>query len=164
MPALAMRVQDQAREEVRAFLSEDGFREHRLYVLEITGSHPHIKIGYSSDPWGRLTQHIGEMNRWYHTLIRVHVSEALSDKQSGRRAEDQAHTFMRRLYPAAAPSSRETFMGTDFNAGTVCVDVAVTLTKYPPPSPEQGARQSASLAQPLTQPKEVRRRGQPSTR
>lgn len=131
LPALAMRVQGRAREEVRAFLSEDGFREHRLYVLEIAGSHPHIKIGYSSDPWGRLTQHIGEMNRWYHTLIRAHVSEPLSDKRSGRQAEDRAHSFMRRLYPAAAPSSRETFMGTDFSAGTACVDVAVSLTKYP---------------------------------
>ncbi|WP_328905027.1 hypothetical protein OG230_19685 [Streptomyces sp. NBC_00234] len=131
LPLLALRVQKRAREEVREFLSEGGFHEHRLYVLEVAGSHPHIKIGYSSNPWVRLTQHIGEMNRWYHTLIRVHVSEPLSDQHSGRRAEDRAHGFMRRLYPAAAPSSRETFRGTDFKAGAACVDVAVSLTNYP---------------------------------
>ncbi|MGW7018072.1 hypothetical protein ACWGGS_01620 [Streptomyces decoyicus] len=29
---------------------QHGFREHRLYVLEFAGRHPHVKIGYSSDP------------------------------------------------------------------------------------------------------------------
>lgn len=131
LPLLALRVQERAREEVRELLSADGFREHRLYVLEVAGSHPYIRIGYSSEPWARLTRHIGEMNRWYHTLIRAYVSEPLNDKHSSKQAEDQAHSFMRKFYPVAAPRSRETFMGTDFNAGKTCVDVAVSLTKYP---------------------------------
>ncbi|MFF7656798.1 hypothetical protein ACFZCY_44615 [Streptomyces sp. NPDC007983] len=130
LPALALRVQDRARERVRDFLSEDGFREHRLYVLEVAGSHPHIKIGYSADPWARLNQHIGAMNRWYHTLIRAHVSEPLDDKLSGMEAEEQAHSFMRKLYPVTAPRAREAFMGTDFKFGKTCVDIAVNLTKY----------------------------------
>ncbi len=35
---------------MREFLYENGFREHRLYVLEFAGRRPHVKIGYSSDP------------------------------------------------------------------------------------------------------------------
>ncbi|WP_255303773.1 hypothetical protein [Streptomyces sp. F-7] len=131
LPVLALRVQARAREEVRETLSEDNFQGHRLYVLEVAGRHPHIKIGYSSDPWVRLTQHIGEMNRWYHTLIRAYVSEPLEDKDSGRRAEDMAHRFMHRLKYVTAPNSREMFIGTDFNAGRACAAVAVSLTKYP---------------------------------
>jgi hypothetical protein len=130
LPVLALRVQDRAREEVREVLSADGFDEHRLYVLELAGSRPRIKIGYSSDPWGRIAQHIRQANQWYHTLIRAHVSEPLHDKDSGKQAEDTALAFMRRLYPEAAPSSREFFLGTDFRAGKTCVEVAVSLTNY----------------------------------
>lgn len=45
LPVLAQHVQERAREEVRTLLRDTGLREHRLYVLEIAGRYPCIKIG-----------------------------------------------------------------------------------------------------------------------
>ncbi|MFF7872168.1 hypothetical protein ACFZCT_37870 [Streptomyces qaidamensis] len=62
--------------------------------------------------------------------ISLTIAESLHDKDSGKQAEDTALAFIRSLYPEAAPSSREFFMGADFNAGKTCVEVAVSLTNY----------------------------------
>lgn len=126
LPVLAQRVQERAREEVRTLLRDTGLREHRLYVLEIAGRYPCIKIGHSSDPWQRLGQHLAEMNSWQHSLIRAHISDPLSGRDAAKRAERQAHDWMRKHYPLRN-RSLETFRGTDFTAGTVCVDTAVSL-------------------------------------
>ncbi|MGW3720215.1 hypothetical protein ACWD8L_24345 [Streptomyces sp. NPDC005133] len=90
LPLLAQRAQDRARQSARELLAAAGFRAHRLYVLEIAGRHPRIKIGYSFEPWRRLNQHIAEANRWQSAVIRVHLSDALSDKDSAKDAEAQA--------------------------------------------------------------------------
>ncbi|MFM9572193.1 hypothetical protein ACKI1I_27985 [Streptomyces turgidiscabies] len=124
LPVFALRIQDRARATANDFLREHGYREHRLYVLEIAGHTPRIKIGYSSAPWERLTRHIGEVNRWQHTLIQAHFSDALPDKATAKSAEQQAHAFMSKFYDCV-PGSPEMFVGSDFRAGKTCVETAV---------------------------------------
>ncbi|MEU3299768.1 hypothetical protein ABZ729_08090 [Streptomyces sp. NPDC006678] len=125
LPECVQLVQAQAREHVRADLAESGFRHHRLYVLEIAGRHPRVKIGISEEPYGRIGRHISEMNRWQHALIQAHVTDPLPDQLAARRAEVRAHAWMGKFF--ATPHSAEEFMDADYSFGKVCADAAVAL-------------------------------------
>lgn len=129
LPDSIRRVQAEARESVRAVLAETGFRGHRLYVLEVAGRHPRVKIGISEDPWARIARHVADMNRYQYALIRAHVTDQLPDRLTAERAETQAHKWMSKLF--AAPSSAEEFMDGDYYFGTVCADTAVALLTEP---------------------------------
>lgn len=84
LPVFALRIQDRARATANDFLREHGYREHRLYVLEIAGHTPRIKIGYSSAPWERLARHIGEVKS-----LATHADPGPFLRRSARQGHDQ---------------------------------------------------------------------------
>lgn len=96
----------------------------RLYVLEIAGAVPRVKIGVSTNPRTRVRQHVTEMTRYQHGLVDAYVTAPLGDSRAADRAEGQAHRWMRKLF---APIGTEEFAYGDFDFGVVCADQAVRI-------------------------------------
>lgn len=109
---------------VRDFLTRTGIKGHRLYVLEIAGPIPRIKIGRSNNPRARIRDHVNEMNSYQYGLIDAHITDAVDDLFSITQAETEAHTGMGKRYVRI---SQELFRDADFSYATLWADLAVTV-------------------------------------
>ncbi|MFF7362331.1 hypothetical protein [Streptomyces sp. NPDC008125] len=108
---------------MRQELVDTGARLHRLYVLEIAGPNPRIKIGRSKNPWGRIPQHLREMNRYQYGLVDLHLTDSVP-AHAIERAETQAHRFMTKF---GTPIAQEEFTNSDFASAVTCADIAAML-------------------------------------
>lgn len=99
---------------------------HRLYVLEIAGPCPRVKVGASRDVVRRIKEHIGEMNTWQHGVLDAHVTDSLGNARAVRHAEAHAQRFLNRFFTPMM--SREHFTDADFFQATVIATVAVGLS------------------------------------
>lgn len=109
---------------VRDVLASTGTKGHRLYVLEIAGPIPRIKIGRSKDPWARIRDHVHEMNSYQYGLIDAHVTNLVDDLLSITMAENEAHTGMGKRYERI---NQELFRDADFLYAKLWADLAVTV-------------------------------------
>lgn len=96
----------------------------RLYVLEIAGPVPRVKIGRSNHPRGRIREHITEMNGYQYGLIDAHVTDPVDDLLAITRAETAAQIGVGKRYKSI---SREVFRDADFTVASLWADVAVNL-------------------------------------
>ncbi|WP_406364413.1 hypothetical protein [Streptomyces sp. NBC_00645] len=103
-------------------------RSHRLYVLEIAGPIPRVKIGRSEDPRVRIRGHVSEMNSYQYGLIDAHVTSRASDKLAITRAEGEAQRGVGRRFKRI---TSETFRDADFTIAVMWADIAV-LRQQPP--------------------------------
>jgi hypothetical protein len=101
-----------------------GATNQRLYVLEIAGPVPRVKIGRSNAPWVRIRQHVTDMNRYQYGLLDAHITDPLDDLLSITRAEGQAHVWMGRHHK---PITREEFRDGDYALAVLCADIAVAV-------------------------------------
>ncbi|MGC0337839.1 hypothetical protein [Streptomyces sp. SLBN-8D4] len=101
-------------------------RGHRLYVLEVGGRYPRVKVGASENVWRRLKEHIAEMNLWQHGLLDAHVTDPMPNGFARKGAEDEALRFMGSFFQRM---SREHFAEASFRDATVIADVAVQLNR-----------------------------------
>lgn len=99
---------------------------HRLYVLEIAGPCPRVKVGASRDVVRRIKEHIGEMNNSQHGVLDAHVTDALDNARAVSRAEAEAQHFMNKFFTPMR--SREHFTDADFFQAIVIANVAVGLS------------------------------------
>lgn len=99
-----------------------GARGHRLYVLEIAGPIPRVKIGRSDDPWVRIRRHVTTMNGYQYGLIDAHVTDAVDDLLSVTRAEAQAHLGVGKRYTSI---TREEFREANFTFAVTWADFAI---------------------------------------
>ncbi|MFF7543341.1 hypothetical protein ACFZCU_06855 [Streptomyces canus] len=118
------RHQERVLSRVCNVLVSTGIRCQRLYVLEVAGPIPRVKIGRSNDPWVRIRQHVTEMNRYQYGLVDAHVTDPVDDLASITRAEVEAHTWMGKHYK---PITREEFRDADYEFAMLCADIAVQL-------------------------------------
>ncbi|MPY61961.1 hypothetical protein [Streptomyces spongiae] len=102
----------------------EGADRPRLYVLEIAGAVPRVKIGVSTHPRTRVQQHVTEMTRYQHGLVDAYVTAPRGDHLAADRAEGQAHRWMRKIF---APIGTEEFAYGDFDFGVVRADQAVRI-------------------------------------
>lgn len=123
MPSAVRRHQQRVLTRVRDVLASTG-TGHRLYVLEIAGPIPRIKIGRSNDPRTRIRDHVREMNSYQHGLIDAHVTDPVDDLFSIRQAENEAHTGMGKRYERI---NQELFRDADFLYATLWADLAITV-------------------------------------
>ncbi|MER6149327.1 GIY-YIG nuclease family protein [Streptomyces hirsutus] len=124
LPLAVRRHQQKVLTRVRDVLASTGAEGHRLYVLEIAGPIPRIKIGRSSDPRARIREHVHEMNSYQYGLIDAHVTDPVDDLLSITRAENEAHIGMGKRYERI---NRELFRDADFLYATLWADLAVTV-------------------------------------
>ncbi|WP_097873452.1 GIY-YIG nuclease family protein [Streptomyces sp. ms184] len=108
-----------------------------MYVLEIAGPNPRVKIGRTQNLWKRIDQHLREMNRYQYGLVNAHLTEPLPDERALKRAEVQAHAWMARYYQ---PITREEYAHADYEFAVTCANAAAGLRltrpirKQPPPA------------------------------
>lgn len=122
LPSVVRRLQHRVLSRVDEELGGAG--RPRLYVLEIAGAVPRVKIGISSNPRARVRQHVTEMTRYQHGLVDAYVTDPLAGPVAADRAEGQAHRWMRKIF---APITREEFAHGDFAFAVVCADQAVRI-------------------------------------
>ncbi|MFF4205716.1 hypothetical protein ACFYZ8_34270 [Streptomyces sp. NPDC001668] len=123
LPWKVRRHQDRVLDRVHDALAGAG-KGQRLYVLEIAGPIPRVKIGRSNDPWVRIRQHVAEMNGYQYGLIDAHLTTAVDDLLSITRAEAEAHVGVGKRYK---PITREAFRDADFMVASLWADVAIQL-------------------------------------
>lgn len=124
LPPLVRQFQERVLASVRELVITTGNGLPRLYVLSVAGRNPSVKVGLSEDPAGRIRRHLTTMNRYGHALVAAHVTDPLPDRVCAKRAEDNAHRWMRRAYQ---PITREEFANGDFGIGVACADQAVRV-------------------------------------
>jgi hypothetical protein len=124
LPPTVLRHQDRVLERVYNLLADTGTGCHRLYVLEIAGPIPRVKIGRSNDPRGRIRGHVATSNCHQFGLIDAHVTDPVDDQLSAQRAETEAHIGVGRRHKPMA-GSREIFPHADFTFASLWADLAV---------------------------------------
>ncbi|MGW4025742.1 MULTISPECIES: GIY-YIG nuclease family protein [unclassified Streptomyces] len=124
LPQPVVRLQRRLRDRVRDELLDTGAVGHRLYVLEIAGPNPRVKIGRTEKLWTRIDQHLREMNRYQYGLVDAHLTERLPDDRALGRAEAQAHAWMTRHYQ---PVTREEYANADYDFAVTCANAAAGL-------------------------------------
>ncbi|MER5615871.1 hypothetical protein [Streptomyces sp. NPDC002215] len=100
----------------------------RLYVLEIAGPIPRVKIGRSQNFWKRVNDHLREMNRYQYGLVDAHLTERLSDRAI-ERAEAKAHGWMSERYRSI---TKEEYANADYGFAVTCADAAAGLYRTHP--------------------------------
>jgi len=123
LPRPVIRLQRRLLDRVRDELLDTGGVGHRLYVLEIAGPTPRVKIGRTENLWTRINQHLREMNRYQYGLVDAHLTERLPDRAI-RRAEAQAHAWMARHYQ---PITKEEYANADYDFAVTCANAAASL-------------------------------------
>ncbi|SCE34320.1 hypothetical protein GA0115237_111986 [Streptomyces sp. ScaeMP-6W] len=123
LPRPVIRLQQRLLRRLGDELMDSGALGHRLYVLEIAGPTPRVKIGRSKDFWKRIHQHLREMNRYQYGLVDAHLTELLPDRAI-ERAEAQAHAWMARHYQ---PITREEYAHADYDFAVTCANAAAGL-------------------------------------
>jgi hypothetical protein len=123
LPSSVRLHQERVLDRVHDVLAGSGIGQ-RLYVLEIAGPVPRVKIGRSNHPWARIRQHLAEMNGYQYGLIDAHLTTEAHDLRSITRAEAEAHTGMGKRY---TPIGREAFRDADFTVASLWADVGVLL-------------------------------------
>ena len=112
LPPPVVRLQQRLRVRVRDELLDTDAAGHRLYVLDIAGPNPRVKIGRTENLWKRIDDHLREMNRYQYGLVDAHLTEPLPDERALKRAEAQAHVWMARHYQ---PITREEYAHADYD-------------------------------------------------
>ncbi|MEU3904187.1 hypothetical protein AB0F20_10245 [Streptomyces goshikiensis] len=123
LPQTAVRLQRRIRSRIGDELLTTGPAGPRLYVLEIAGPNPRVKIGRTEQLWKRIDHHLREMNRYQYGLVDAHFTERLP-AWAMERAEAQAHDWMARHYQ---PVTREEYVNADYGFAVTCADAAVGL-------------------------------------
>jgi hypothetical protein len=123
LPSKVRLHQERVLDGIHDVLARTG-KGQRLYVLEIAGTIPRIKIGRSNNPWVRIRQHVAEMNGYQYGLIDAHLTTAVDDLLSITRAEAEAHRGMGKRYTTIAS---EAFRDADFTVASLWADVAVLI-------------------------------------
>lgn len=100
-----------------------GTAERRLYVLEIVGPNPRVKIGRTEHLRRRIGDHLREMNRYQYGLVDAHITEPLPARALPR-AEALAHAWMARPYRAI---TKEEYADADYGFAVNCANAAVGL-------------------------------------
>lgn len=123
LPQPVIRLQRLLRDRISGELLDTGAVGHRLYVLEIAGPNPRVKIGRTENLWKRIDQHLREMNRYQYGLVDAHLTERLPDRAI-ERAEAQAHAWMARHYQ---PITKEEYANADYAFAVTCANAAAGL-------------------------------------
>ncbi|MDX2407357.1 GIY-YIG nuclease family protein [Streptomyces microflavus] len=126
LPQPVLQLQRQLRDRVFDELLDTGAARHRLYVLEIAGPNPRIKIGRTQNLWKRIDQHLRDMNRYQYGLVNAHLTEPLPDERALKRAEAHAHAWMAQHYQ---PITKEEYVHADYDFAVTCANAAAGLTR-----------------------------------
>lgn len=123
LPSIVRLHQERVLDRVHDFLTSTG-KGQRLYVLEVAGPIPRVKIGRSNNPWVRIRQHLAGMNDYQYGLIDAHLTTAVDELLVITRAEAEAHIGMGNRYTRIG---REAFRDADFTVASLWADVGVSL-------------------------------------